>query len=209
MGPALTWPSLRSRRPTWPAASGRALIYQLRATGPANDSPGRRGPSRLPRRGVPAATCRQREGGAGPAPVPAPVRPSASRAWPGSALRCRCCRAKRSAPTARCHLCLAGVRSSPRFRCWAALRAGTRLQQNSRKGKLNSNSLRQDTRGGETLTINVSRSTNYAVVDRSHLWLGSSLPSKRGRPPRVLSRCGIHWTSGSARCPPPTDTLDL
>lgn len=107
MGPALTWPSLGSRRPTWPAASGRALIYQLRATGSANDSPGRRGPSRLPRRGVPAATCRQGEGGAGPVPVPAPVRPSASGACPGSALGCRCCKARRSAPAARSHHCLA------------------------------------------------------------------------------------------------------
>lgn len=102
-----------------------------------------------------------------------------------------------------------GVGSSPLFRCWAALRAGIRLHQNSRKGKLNSNSLRQNTRGGETLTINVPRSASYAVVDRSHLWLGSSLPSKRGWPPRVLSRCGIHRTSGSAQCPPQTDTLDL
>lgn len=66
VGPAMTWPSLRLRRPTWPEASGRALIYQLRATGSSNDSQGRRGPSRLPRRGVPSATCRQGEGGEGP-----------------------------------------------------------------------------------------------------------------------------------------------
>lgn len=85
----------------------------------------------------------------------------------------------------------------PLFCYWAALRTGTRLHHNSRKKKLNSNSLYQDTRGGKTLTINVPRSAKYAVVDRSHLWLGSSRPSKRGQPPRVLGGCGIHRTSGS------------
>lgn len=95
----------------------------------------------------------------------------------------------------------AGVRSSPLFRCWAALRAGIRLHQNFRKGKLNSNSLHQDTRGGEILTIIVPRSANYAVVDKSHLWLGSSRPSKRGQPPRVLGGCGIHRITGLCAVP--------
>lgn len=43
--PALTGPSHRSGRPTWPAAAARPLIYQLRATASSNDSRRRRGPS--------------------------------------------------------------------------------------------------------------------------------------------------------------------
>lgn len=133
VGPAMTWPSLRSRRPTWPEAAGRALIYQLRATGSSNDSQGRRGSSRLPRRGVPSATCRQGEGGAGPVPVPAPVLLSASRARPGSAdQRSGAGAAGPQGSVRRAHSLPSVARESSPAPCsagLAALRPRTRLYQ--------------------------------------------------------------------------------
>lgn len=121
-----------------------------------------------------------------PPPEPAPIP-----------LRCRCCRARRSAPTARSHHCLAqesGPAPVPLLGC------PPRWDQTPPKLPQRKTELKQLTPGYSRRrdTINIPRSAKYAVVNRSHPWLGSSRPSKRGQPPRVLGGCGIHRTRDSA-----------
>lgn len=86
----------------------------------------------------------------------------------------------------------------------AALRPGTRLSQNSRKGKPNSNSFHRDTRGGETLTVNVPRSANKLLwTEHSYGFGHLALDNVGGRQGWSLGRCGVYLDIGFCAVPFP------